>query len=62
MDKNVDIIGLSNEIIDLIKKKEMTTVHVVLALKAVELSLNEQFIKDTMEDHKQEKQGLPGVN
>lgn len=56
------IVNLSNKILELIKESEMPNVHAILALESVKLMLSEQFVKDTMDDYKQQKQGFPGIN
>jgi hypothetical protein len=57
-----DIVAVSSEIIDVIKKHELSKVHAKLALKAVEMSIDEEMIKEIMDEHNDNKTSFPGVN
>lgn len=62
MDDSNDIIGLANDIFDIIKKRETPPTTAILAVKSVEVVMLETMIRNIMKEVDIEKRGLPGVN
>jgi len=64
MPRQNDILQITNEILDIFKKYELTNIQSIFALKAVELSINEEATKALIKSEKDSTPlaGLPGVS
>ena len=56
-----DILIITNKILDLFKEHELSRAQSIFAVEAVKLSINEEIIKDVIEDLRKGHDTLPGV-
>jgi len=56
-----DILKITNEILELFKEYELSRVQTIFIIEAVKLSINEEIIKETIEDMKKGHDSTPGI-
>jgi hypothetical protein len=56
-----DILAITNEVLEIFKGYELSRVQTIFVIEAVKLSINEQIIRETIQDEKKSYDELPGV-
>lgn len=56
-----DILAITNEILEIFKQYELSRVQTIFVIEAVKLSINEEIIRETIQDEKKGHDELPGV-
>jgi hypothetical protein len=56
-----DILEITNEVLALFKQYELSRVQTIFVIEAVKLSINEEIIRETIQDEKKGFDSLPGV-
>jgi hypothetical protein len=56
-----DILEITNQVLELFKQYELTHVQTMFVIEAVKLSVNEEIIRETIQDMRKGYDSLPGV-
>lgn len=56
-----DILQITNEILDIFKGYELSRVQTIFVIEAVKLSINEEMMREVIDDLKKGHDSLPGI-
>lgn len=56
-----DVLEITNEVLALFKQYELSRVQTIFVIEAVKLSINEEMVREVIDDIKKGHDSLPGI-
>jgi len=56
-----DVLEITNEVLALFKQYELSRVQTIFVIEAVKLSINEEMMREVIDDLKKGHDSLPGI-